>query len=175
MVIRIRAIGMCKFLLLTLFTIVPVFAEPAQEIVHPERIIQCLKNKNTSALSVLTYINPYYLRGDFNGNGNPDYAIRVRSNKGGRGVLICSDSGKVFLLGMGIGGGQFSDMPEDNFLAPHWEVITKREVVDLKAFQNNVPKPVPSTKGEAIAMIWEDGISLIYWDGTAFKWAGSKE
>jgi len=54
-------------------------------------------------------------------------------------------------------------MPNDNFLAGHWAVYTKQEVAALGGFQVNVSRPVPSAKGEAIAMIWEDGISLIYW------------
>ncbi|HBY62379.1 MAG TPA: hypothetical protein DEH78_21355 [Solibacterales bacterium] len=81
----------------------------------------------------------------------------------------------MFLLGSGLGGGQFSDMPQDKSLAQQWAVHTKREVAALGAFRSNVPRPVPSVKGEAIAMIWEYGISLIYWDGVKFRWAGSKE
>jgi hypothetical protein len=47
--------------------------------------------------------------------------------------------------------------------------------VDAARRRSNVPKPVPDVKTEAIAMIWEDGISLIYWDGAMFRWASSKE
>ena len=91
------------------------------------------------------------------------------------GILICAGNGSLFLLGAGLGSKQFSDMPKDNFLGPQWAVYTKQEVAALGAFQSNVPRPVPPVKGEAIAMIWEDGISLIFWDGTKFKWAASKQ
>lgn len=67
----------------------------------------------------------------------------------------------------------FSDMPNDNFVAPKWEVLSKADLTDLKRFQSNVPAPVPKTAGEAVAMIWEDGIALIYWNGSRFLWAGT--
>jgi len=28
---------------------------------------------------------------------------------------------------------------------------------------------------EPLAMIWEDGIALIYWNGRAFKWASPSQ
>jgi len=142
---------------------------------QPDQVTQCLKSSKAAGLTVLTDNNPFYLRGDFDTDGKPDYALQVRSKSGGTGVLICGGNKAVFLLGRGLGTAQFSDMPEDKFLAPQWAVYTKQEVAALGAFQSNVPRPVPSVKGEAIAMIWEDGISLIYWDGAKFRWAGSKE
>ena len=91
-------------------------------------------------------------------------------------MLICLGNGSIYRLGSGIGGKRFSDMVDDNFLASHWEIITQEEVVELGKWTHNVPDPVPLKKGrEAIELIWEDGISLIYWDGVAFKWAGSKK
>jgi hypothetical protein len=68
----------------------------------------------------------------------------------------------------------FSDMPADNFVAPNWVVFSKAEIADLKRFVSDVPHPVPKTAGEAVAMVWEDGIALIYWNGRQFRWAGSK-
>jgi hypothetical protein len=147
----------------------------AEELLHPNILKKCLASPKAAALEVLTDTNPYYLRGDFDGDGKPDYALQVRAKNGGNGVLICQGNGALFLLGHGIGGQKFSDMPDDNFLAPYWNVYTKQDIAELKAFQSNVPRPIPSAKGEAIALIWEDGISLIYWNGTKYRWAGSAE
>lgn len=148
----------------------------ADEPFQPESIVRCLKNPKAASLTILNGINPFYLRGDFDGDGRPDYAVRVRSGTGAAGVLVCAGNRSLFLLGSGIRGGiQFSDMEGDVFLAPQWEVFTVADVAELRRFRSNVPRPVPSVKGEAIAMIWEDGISLIYWDGAKFRWAGSKE
>ncbi len=148
----------------------------ADEPFQPDTVTRCLKSPKAAGLTVLTSNNPFYLRGDFDGDGKPDYALSVRSESGGTGVLICGGNGSLFLLGAGVSGGsQFSDMEQDRFLAPQWAVYTKQDVTALGTFKSNVPRPIPSVKGEAIAMIWEDGISLIYWDGAKFRWAGSKE
>jgi hypothetical protein len=142
---------------------------------RPTPIVECLKSPNAAGLDVLTDTNPFYLRGDFDADGKPDYALQVRRTKVGIGLLVCLGNGSVILLGSGIGVEKFSDKERDAFLAPFWAVYTKEQASGLAAYPNNVPRPVPKVKGESIAMIWEDGISLIYWDGTRFKWAGSKE
>ena len=64
-------------------------------------------------------------------------------------------------------------MPGDNFVAPNWQVLTKDETKALGTFTSTVPNPLPVSKGETIAMICEDGISLIYWDGEKFRWSGA--
>ena len=164
---------MYKIFIIPLLVILPAFAELDQGyVVYPRQVIQCLKNRKASDLKVLTDNNPYYLRGDFDGDNKPDYALEVRAKSGGTGVLICTGKGLLFLLGAGIGEKKFSDDEEDSFLAPHWEVLSQRDVEELRAWRGNVPYPIPYFKGEAIAMIWEDGTSLIYWDGKQFRWAG---
>lgn len=147
--------------------------EDGEEPYQPNPIVQCLGSPKSAGLTVL-FTNPYYLRGDFDGDGRPDYALRVRRAGRGTGVLICGGNGAVFLLGAGLGDKRFSNKEGDNFLAPQWEVATKADISALSAFRRNVPHPIPVVKGEAIAMVWEDGIALIYWDGGAFRWAGPK-
>ena len=151
-----------------LLTVVKGLAD--DEPFQPDKIAQCLKSPKAAGLTVLTSNNPYYLRGDLDVDGKPDYALAVRTKSGGTGILICGENGGLFLLGSGLGGGQFSDMPQDKFLAQQWAIYTRQEIAALGAFKSNVPRPVPSVKGEAIAMIWEDGISLIYWNGAEFRW-----
>ena len=147
----------------------------AQDVFQPVPIAECLNDPKAAGLEILSDVNPFYLRGDFDGDSKSDYALQVRSlSRGGTGVLICTGRSMVFLLGSGIGNSKFSDMEHDAFLAPQWDVFTKQDVLDLRKYRTNVPRPVPTVRFEAIAMIWEDGISLIYWDGREFKWAGSK-
>ena len=164
-IVRALALGLAMWM----------FNQDAQSIVRPEPIRRCLNNPTVSALVVLYDINPFYLRGDFDGDGRPDHAIQARlPSKGGSGVVVCSSNGTVFLLGSGIGGKAFSDKPDDRFLARHWEVFTPQDVRGLRAFTQNVPRPVRSVASESIAMVWEDGIGLIYWDGKRFRWAGPR-
>jgi len=157
-----------------LFMIPCLMCGEKDHLLHPDIIARCLESPKISKLEVLIEgINPYYLHGDFNGDNNPDYALMVRVGYGKNGVCVCGGDGSIFLLGSAVGSDKFSDMPDDNFLAPNWLVYTKEDVAGLKDMGGvNAPWPVPVAKGESIAMIWEDGIALIYWDGKQFKWAG---
>jgi hypothetical protein len=85
--------------------------------------------------------------------------------------VVCSGSGAVFLLGANIGGRKLSSMPNDNFLAPDWEVFTQQSARESIKAARTVPNPAPAPRAEAIAMVWEDGISLICWDGAKYAWA----
>ena len=131
---------MLKFSLLIIATVITSVQGLTQEIVHSEQVTRCLKNKKASDLKVLTDNNPYYLLGDFDGDGKPDYALEVGFKKGGTGILICSGNGKVVLLGNGIGGGKRSDMPNDNLLAPHRDV--KECSSSLSSFLNCLSKSI---------------------------------
>ena len=65
-------------------------------------------------------------------------------------------------------------MSRDAFLASNWQVYTKEQVAELEYMGGvNAPWPVPKIEGEAIAIIYIDGVALIYWDGKSFKWAGA--
>lgn len=148
------------------------FGQDEQKVV-PSTVESCLQ-KVLGQVELSTTVNPFYLRGDFNGDGRPDYAVTVKGKKSGRlRMLVCTEAKGVFLLGREGDSRAFSDMPDDNFFSPNWMVYTRPEVVQLTKYNSNVPKTATTQRGEAIAMIWEDGVSLIYWDGKRFQWAGS--
>ncbi len=143
---------------------------------HPDAVENCLQDPSVKRRVVVNFkTNPYYLRGDLDGDGEPDYAVAIKGKKTMRnGVLICTARKQVFVLGADNPlSPPFSNMPGDNFVAPHWQVLTREETKALGKFATTVPNPLPVLKGETIAMIWEDGISLIYWDGERFRWAGA--
>jgi hypothetical protein len=166
-----------RFLAMALFSLTCIAQEciaQEDEFYYPPAIHECLKRTHSAAgkLILLKDRNPLYLRGDFRGVGVNDYAITVGIPAGGRaGVVICEANGKATLLGLS-DTHPFSDMPRDGFVAPFWDVISKKEVRSMRQYRANVPNPVPNPRGESIAMIWEDGIALIYWDGKQFRWAG---
>jgi hypothetical protein len=63
-------------------------------------------------------------------------------------------------------------MQDDNFFAPNWVVYSREETRALKQWGGvTAALPPRSILGESIAMIWEDGISIIYWDGHSYRWA----
>jgi hypothetical protein len=152
-------------------------AAPGQgEVVYPEQVFKCLAKPVASDLDVMTDFPPYYLRGDFDGDGKPDYAVAVRGRKTKRrGVLICDAQGRVFVLGADNPiEPPFSDVERDNFVAPNWVVYSRSETMSLGRLAGGVPYPLPRILGETIGMIWENGTALIYWDGHRYRWAGFK-
>lgn len=167
----------CFILQVFLFLILPVTIHAQEEnAVHPDAIDSCLQNPVAKGHVVVDFkTNPYYLRGDFDGDGEPDYAVAIKGRKTRRnGVLICTAKKYVFVLGADNPlSPPFSNLPDDNFVAPHRQVLTKGEAKALGGFTTTAPNPPPVLKGEVIAMVWEDGISLIYWDGERFRWAAA--
>jgi hypothetical protein len=116
-------------------------------------------------------VNPYYLRGDFDGDGKPDYAVAVREAKGGKlRVLVCATKAGSALLGGEGPGKPFSDMPDDIYFAPSWMVYSKAEVTEAIQYSSG-PAPIGRIEGEAIAIVWEDGLALVYWNGKSYRWA----
>lgn len=161
-------------LALMLLTAAPVCmaADGSQQRIDPQQIARCLKLPVASAVAVAATINPYYLRGDFEGDGVPDYAVAVRGKATRRlGLLVCTGRGLGFLLGATTPrSAPFSSMPNDNFFAHNWEVYSRSEAEAIAKYPDS-PKPFPAVSGDSIAMIFEDGLALIYWDGARFRWA----
>jgi len=162
-------------LFLLMFSTFPCFAVWDGEItlIEPPEVRQCLKDTKVSDLILFTDLNPFYLRGDFDGDKKIDYAIWMRRSVGGiTGIIVCAGDGTNHLLGSGITkGDNFSDMEHDDFLPLRWEVTTKQEIDELTTWKCNVPDPFPKIENESIKLVWREGESaIIYWDGKQYKW-----
>ena len=97
--------------------------------------------------------------------------VRVKET-GKEALVICRSAGRAVLLGGRADAKQaFSTREGDNFVAKGWEVLTRAEVRELTSFASNVPKPVANQVGDAIAMISEDLVDQVYWDGRQFRYA----
>jgi len=140
--------------------------------VHPVEVISCIERDSfKDQIEVSLHNNPYYLRGDFDGDKRIDLAIQIKGRKTRRnGVLICTAKESIVLGANSPTVPPFSTMPGDNFVAPHWEVFTREETRKISTYNPVAPKEAKKPKGESIAMIWEDGISIIFWDGKRFRW-----
>jgi hypothetical protein len=117
-------------------------------------------------------IKPNYLTGDFDGDGIGDVALVIKGLQTRRnGIVICTARGiSVF------GADQpsfppFSDMANDNFVSSQWEVMSKEEAHDVRKSVDGRRVQIAFPRGDSIAMVWEDAICLIYWDGGRYKWA----
>jgi hypothetical protein len=111
------------------------------------------------------HLNPCYLRGDLNGDGEADIAVLVRNIPDGEvGIAVCHYGLKgVRILGAGTnfgnGGPNFSWM---NI----WSVFRKGKVV-----QGVTDKTPPTLLGDALMVEKSESASgLIYWDGEKYDW-----
>jgi hypothetical protein len=113
-------------------------------------------------------LNPFYLRGDFDGDGKADYALRVKAKVNGAvGIAIwLSSQHKLIVLGAGkmftVSGTSTSNL---DFLNT-WEVYARGPV------ERGVESgPPPHLVGDAIlAGKHASASGLIYWNGKRFVW-----
>ena len=133
----------------------------------PEKLWELIKESGIQedyALGICG-LNPWYLMGDFNGNGQYDFALLLRQRAGNneQKLTVIWDSGKAVFLDR-----------DDKLQYPSieaWHIYPKYEKVLLGA-EEGTP---PILKGDGI-MIYklESSSSLVYWNGTRFTyyWQG---
>src|SRR6187549_326787 len=86
-----------------------------------------LSERERFATYVLSaHLNPYYLQGDFNGDGSTDTAILLKERATGKsGIVIVEAAGRITVLGagraLGNGGDDFRWMDA-------WQVYPRGEV-----------------------------------------------
>ena len=127
----------------------------------PDEVSRCTKTLG-SGYTISGRINPFYLRGDFDGSGKEGYAVLVRSADQ-QGVMLCrGGTAKPVVLGAGT---EFNKMKDLNFGA--WQVHPKDRPVERGVGEG---KP-PALLGDAILLEWEETASaVVYWNGKRFVW-----
>lgn len=138
------------------------------EDVPQDILLQTAAASFAQAYSISGRINPFYLRGDFDGDGKADYAILVVSNKDyTKGIAIWLSSQKKFFV---LGAGQsfkFSDSESaDLAFIDTWQVYGKKPVD-----RGVGAGPPPRLIGEALLVGKSESASgLVYWNGKHFAW-----
>jgi hypothetical protein len=110
-------------------------------------------------------VNPFYLRGDFNGDRKIDVAVLVKQRSTGKlGIaVIHSGKDKVIILGAGISIGNGGD---DFEWMDSWQVYPKDRVVPVAG-----EAIVPRLHGEALLVGKSEAASaLIYWNAKRYVW-----
>jgi len=111
-------------------------------------------------------INPYYLRGDFDGDGRVDYAVLVTEHgTGKRGlVVLLSSQPKPIVLGAGT-PVQYGAPKRDDLNFDSWRVYGKGVVDAGTGFD------APPGKVELILVQKRESASGFFrWSGTRFTW-----
>lgn len=159
-------------LLLTLLTVFCPFQLRPQEVEAeniPNEILEAVELGQFAETYVIdTSLNPFYLRGDFDGDGKIDYALRIKSKaNNSSGIAIWLSSVRKFtVLGSGtpfkVANSQVSNL---DFLNT-WQVYGRRPVE-----RGVAAGPPPRLVGEAILAGKRGSASgLIYWNGKSFVW-----
>ncbi|MBZ5549141.1 MAG: hypothetical protein LAO22_14480 [Acidobacteriia bacterium] len=140
----------------------------------PDDAQRVLEKNHTFALYDLSdSVNPFYLRGDFDGDGKPDYAVLVinkQTKKHGLAV-VRSKSRSVDILGAGgiklrVGSGQGSYLLDDFDWMNAWHVESRY------AIGVQLGREVESKmSGEGIVVEkTESASALILWNGRSYQW-----
>jgi hypothetical protein len=131
----------------------------------PPEVTDALRSSTVTGRLVLTSrINPFYLQGDFDGDGSRDTALLARDRSTGKqGIVIVRANGQITVVGAGsvIGNGG-----DDLEWMDAWYVHRKGKVE--QGSSDGVP---PELTGDAMMVIKTESASgLIYWNGTKFDW-----
>ena len=116
-------------------------------------------------LAVEARLNPFILRGDFDGDGRTDAAVLVADKASGKkGIAIVHRAtSRVFVVGAGRansnGGDDFSWMDA-------WTVFDKGPV--RRGATRAAP---PVLKGDGLLVAKSEAAdAVLWWDGTAYRW-----
>lgn len=137
----------------------------------PAEVDGCLASvKLGEPFDLETSINPFYLRGDLDGNGLVDYAILIRGRTSKlRGVVICKDSKQPFTFGpVAKLATPLSSFDDDNFITHRWVIATKE--FTKANFDHGGRKISAKAQGESVLFVFEGSRGVtIYWDGRNFR------
>lgn len=136
----------------------------------PAEIRRFFEGKSDLAkYEISSRINPFYLRGDFDGDGGMDFAVLVLERKSKRrGLIILNPKRGSFAV---IGAGQnFLRSDGYNYIDfgfKAWSVYSKSKIEQSLEEET----PPPKLLAEAILVEWpEAGSGIIYWNGIIYKW-----
>jgi hypothetical protein len=123
------------------------------------------KSPQAKRYQLCAHINPFYLHGDFNGDGRWDTAVLIKERSSGKnGIAIYHGrSNRLIIVGAGQDWGNGS---EDFPGLDAWQVFHRGPVG--KGADGKAP---PKLRGDALMVIkTESASALIYWNGTRYAW-----
>jgi hypothetical protein len=132
----------------------------------PPDILTVLENDTEAKrYALVAHLNPFYVHGDFNGDGRTDTAVLVKNKDSGKvGLAIVDSKAKsVTILGA---GRTFGNGGDDFRWMDTWHLYPRAPVG--RGAGERAP---PTLKGDALMVIkTESASALIYWTGKRYAW-----
>ncbi len=132
----------------------------------PESVQRAMGNSSlVKNYDLSLHMDPFYLSGDFNGDGKIDVAVLVKQRSTGKlGIAIVhGESDKITVLGAGTAIGNGGD---DFAWMDTWQVYSKSA-----AAQQRDKTHAPHVRGDALLVGKNEAASaLIYWNGKRYVW-----
>ena len=140
---------------------------PDAQLPHiPESVERAIVHGSLAKKYELAFrLNPFYLRGDFNGDGKIDVAVLVKQRSTGKmGIAIIHGvTDKVTILGAGTAIGNGGD---DFEWMDSWQIYSKERAAHAAS-----ERGVPLLRGDALLVSKSEAASaLIYWNGKRYVW-----
>lgn len=133
----------------------------------PDAVKTALTNGSLGKNYDLSFLmNPFYLEGDFNGDGKIDVAVLVKQRSTGKlGIAIVhGTTGKVTILGAGVAIGNGGD---DFQWMDSWQVYSKARAAHAASETS-----LPHLRSDALLVEKSEAASaLIYWNGKRYVWS----
>ena len=155
--------------------------ERFNQLFYPPTLRQCLSNDALAGnVQVNGWNNPAYLRGDFNADGNVDYATKVTVRESfSDAILICHSGGGYVVLvpdAAGINTIPIQSLGENFYLSwNNWQVRSDEYVSEELSFiDDGVGTVVPSVEehaGDALIFYFHASWTLLYWTGNEYAYA----
>src|SRR5262245_30144850 len=137
-----------------------------QEYSVPEWVQEITKQPAFEKSYVLdAHLNPFCHRGDFEGDGKPDFAVFVREKSSHKiGIAFFHrGTGKYYVLGA---GHNIANHGDDLSWVDAW-VVFERGAVS----QGADGTPPPKLRGDALLIFkTESASAILWWTGTEYRW-----
>jgi hypothetical protein len=113
-----------------------------------------------STYALTTRINPYFLQGDFNGDGRLDIAVLIEQKRTMQQGIAILHAGSMTPIVVGA-GREIGNGGDDFSWLDAWSIQAR----DTRG------KTAPALRGDALLVQkLESASGLIYWDGRAYQW-----